>query len=1080
MKMPRQHPVFRTIAYLTLLLFFLSSARRDEGQVAGATLSGVVTDPTTAVVAEAKISIKDMATGVIHDVASDRAGLYTAPNLPAGKYVVTVDAPGFSHQIVKGLVLSVGEQRVLNLALQVGSVGENVEVSTTQSTVELGSTSLSGVLDPTTVRELPLNGRSWTDLAALQPGVVTSTNQSSNVNIRGNRGYGNQLSVSGARPQQNNYRLDGISLNDYSNSSGSVLGGNLGVDSIQEFSVITTNYTAEYGKVTGGVINAITRSGTNTLHGNAYAFQRSDRLDAKNYFDTVRPPFHRFQFGGSAGAPIKKDKTFLFGDYEGVRQAKGVTTISTVPSAKARQGILSTGNVAVDPFVQKYLQFYPLPNRSLNTGGDTGSFAFTGNYIVNEDFVTGRFDHKLSTADSFGATYQFDRSTAQNPDAFNNVLLAYFMQRQLIALEETHNFHSGIVNVARFGFTRNYVNNNQNLLAINPLSADPSLGTNGNPAPGMSIQGNPISAINPSIGSTGSNFYRFNTFQASDDAFFTRGRHFLRFGVNFERDQLNQASHLSAINGAWTFGSLKNFLTNTPATVTAVASGTALPEAGVRQSIVGVYVQDDWKLRPNLTANLGLRYEIATSPVEVNGKIENLVNLTDATPRLGGSYYTNPTLKNFEPRVGIAWDPYGKATTSVRAAFGIYDAEPLIYETQNLNLGYAPFTVSGTATVLPQGSFPTGSTAALTPQASRYVHVQANPPRNYMMAYNANIQQQMSASTALTVAYVGSHGVHNAFRSDEADIILPTAIGDSYVWPKSGGKVLNQNAGSIRYVDWSGGSHYNSLQVGLNHSMSRGFQSQVSFTWGQSIDTGSSIVTGDGTLNAIPGLPFYDARLRRGLSDFNVSRTLVLSEVWQIPDVVKREGVRWIANGWQIGTITTAKDGIPFTPLFSGDPLGMKGTNPFDIPDRIRGGACSTAIIRGRTQGYVNPACFTVPVAPNANFASTYCNAPTGGALPQCINMLGNAGRNSLVGPGMLDVDLSIYKNNSFKRISETFRTQIRVEAFNVINRANFAAPNGSGAAILTATGAPSPTAGLLTGTTTDNREIQIALKVVW
>ena len=328
--------LFCTTAVLLILGIFFSIPA--DAQVAGGTLSGTITDPSDKFVPQAQISIKNVATGITTTVTTNSDGFYIAANLLPGEYEVTVSAKGFASEARKGISLTVGAQQVFNLSLHVGSAAKTVvEVTTEAPAVQLASSEISAVVSANTVRELPLNGRSWTDLAALQPGVSTIQTQPTFAvgADRGNRGFGQQLTISGARPQQNNYRLDGISLNDYANGApGSVLGGNLGVDAIQEFSVLTSNYSAEYGKTSGGVVNAVTRSGTNGFHGSVYEFLRNSKLDARNFFDDPSgvPPFKRNQFGGAIGGPIVRNRTFFFADYEGIRQSKGITALTTVPS----------------------------------------------------------------------------------------------------------------------------------------------------------------------------------------------------------------------------------------------------------------------------------------------------------------------------------------------------------------------------------------------------------------------------------------------------------------------------------------------------------------------------------------------------------------------------------------------------------------------------------------------------------------------------------------------------------------------------------------------------------------------------
>src|SRR6202158_2860998 len=329
--------VSRTLTkYFVCFIALLALGHLDSapvyGQVAGATLSGVVSDPSGRGIPSAKVSITNVTTGVVRTVETDSDGYYTAPNLLPGSYEITTTAKGFSTLVQKGITLSVGATQALNLSMHIGQASDKVEVSTAVPTVELATSTISGNVDATTVRELPLNGRDWTTLATLQAGVDTVPVQQPNQGTapKGNRGYGNQMTISGTRPQQNNYRLDGISINDYSNGApGSVAGLNLGVDAISEFSVLTSNYSAEYGRTSGGVINAITKSGTNQFHGDAFEFLRNSALDARNYFDGAKiPAFRRNQFGGSFGGPIRKDHTFFFGDYEGLRESKGITTLA--------------------------------------------------------------------------------------------------------------------------------------------------------------------------------------------------------------------------------------------------------------------------------------------------------------------------------------------------------------------------------------------------------------------------------------------------------------------------------------------------------------------------------------------------------------------------------------------------------------------------------------------------------------------------------------------------------------------------------------------------------------------------------
>ena len=1076
------NPVVSMFASLAVIVLL---SVQGHAQVAGAMVTGTVTDPSGAVIPNAQISITNTAKGITTNVTTNSAGFYAVSNLIPGPYQVTIRAEGFQTEFRSGLTLTVGEQQVLNAALSLGQTSQTIEISGEAPTVELTSSAISAVVNSTTVRELPLNGRSWTDLATLQPGVNAIQTQVAFTAgaDRGIRGFGDQLTISGARPQQNNYRLDGVSINDFTNGApGSVLGGNLGVDAIQEFSVLTSNYSAEYGRTAGGVVNAVTRSGANGFHGNVYEFLRNSALDARNFFDQATiPPFRRNQFGGSAGGPIRKDRTFIFGDYEGIRQSKGVTFVDTVPSAAARTGNLSTGAVTVDPSAAKYLPFYPLPNGPLLGAGDIGIFRFPAQQVVHENFLTTRVDHKISEKDSLFGTYLYDDTPYQTPDALNDKLTEEHTKRQVLVLEETHTFKPTLVNAVRFGYSREAVADFTSISAINPLAADTSLGA----VPGLTASEVGVGSLTYFNGGTGENgafTEAWNSFQGYDDAFLAHGKHSLKFGVAVERMQLNELQGNSS--GIFRFASLSDFLTNQPARFQGgVLSNTP---RGVRQSLFGAYVQDDWRARPNLTLNFGLRYEMTTVPKEVQGKLSNILNITDSAAHLGNPYFLNSTFRNFDPRVGFAWDPFRNGKTAVRGGFGMFDVLPLPYQSSLVVLLSQPFARGGAISSLPPGSFFAGADALLTPSSSNQTFIEHSPKRDYVMQWNLNVQRELTPNVTAVVGYVGSRGVHQPFRVDDMDIVIPTLTQYGYLFPSpvGSGNKINPSFGDIRGLLYEGDSYYDALQVGIHKRMSWGLQAQGSFTWGKSIDTNSSTVAGDQFSNSISSWwTWFNTKFSRGVSDFNVGRTLVLNVTWDVPRLNSLSGpAGWIINGWELGGIYTATDGVPFTATFGtdGDPLGLNSRDPWDFPNRLTGPGCRTLVNPGNPNNYIKTQCFAVPTAPSGAFYAANCD-PTFGTFPQCFNLRGNSGRNILTGPGTSNLDFSVFKNNYVKRISESFNVQFRAEVFNILNRANFAVPaTVTNTDIFDSTGAPNSAAGLLTSTTTTSREIQFALKLIW
>jgi hypothetical protein len=1106
-----------TVSVLGLSLLTPSYVR---AQVAGATLSGTVTDTSGAVIPGAQVAVKNVGTGISAQVPTNADGFYSVPNLIPGTYELAASASGFATMVQKDITLTVGAQQVLNFSLRVGQATQQVEVTGVASAVELASSAIKGVVGSTTVVELPLNGRSWTDLASLQPGVNALTTQASYTTAvdRGLRGFGAEISISGARPQQNNYRLDGVSLNDYGNGGpGSVIGGNLGVDAIQEFSVLTTNYSAEYGKTAGGVVNAILRSGTNQFHGSAYEFLRNASLDARNFFDYTSPnripPFRRNQFGGSAGGPIQKDRTFIFGDFEAIRQTKGISVLDIVPSAAAHAGNLCSNltppfgapgdctpnTVPVDPSVQKYLPLFPLPNAGLAAGGDgnTGFFSFAGNQVVSENFFTTRIDHKFSEKDSLFGSYMFDRTPFNAPDTMNNVLKNSLTARHLISLEETHIFSPRLVNTVRLGYNRVGANIFLGVSAINPAAGDDSLSAQPGRDAAAVIIGGGLTEMPGGILAPSSSTIGWNSIQAYDDAFLTHGTHALKFGFAFERMQLNRVG-ASLPGGVFTFSSLTDFLTNVPKKFQSGLIET-LTGRGYRQTLLGGYLQDDWRWRSNLTLNLGLRYEMVTVPTEVQDKLANLNNLTDSAQRLGNPLFNNPTLRNFEPRVGFAWDPFKNGKTAVHGGFGVFDSLPLLYQVMLVEGSSAPFFLKGTVKSphLPPGSFFAGAAPLLQPTGVLVPYYDQNPKRNYVMQWNLNVQREITPSLAALVGYVGSRGVHMPYEVDDLDMVIPTLTPAGYLFPNpvGNGNKINPNFGAINGVFYKGDSYYNALAIGLTKRMSHGLQFQASYTWSKSIDTSSATMQGDQFTNGITSLNWWDPRLTRGLSDFNVPRTFVVSATWQLPKAGSLSGpAGWLVNGWQLGGILKLSDGMPYSATWGtgSDPAGIGNSDDYAFPNVLTGPGCKTLVNPGNPDHYVKTQCFAIPTAPSFAFfsapAPAGCDPAFGSTNPSdpnylwCFNLRGNAARNIIPGPGIQTLDFSVFKDSPIRRISETFKVQFRAEFFNILNHPNFGDPNiaNAEADLFDGSGAPIGTVGKLTTTTTTAREIQFALKLIW
>ncbi len=1076
-----------------------------RAQVAGATLSGAVTDASGGAVANATVSIKNVATGIVRDVRTDSSGYYSAPNLLPGGYEVSASAKGFATAVQRGITLSVGSTPVLNFSLRVGEVSDKVEVTTAVPTVELASSTISGNVDATTVRELPLNGRDWTTLATLQAGVETVPVQQPNQGTapKGNRGYGNQMTISGTRPQQNNYRLDGISINDYSNGApGSVAGLNLGVDAVAEFSVLTSNYSAEYGRTSGGVINAITKSGTNAIHGGIFEFLRNSALDARNFFDGATiPPFRRNQFGGFAGGPIKKDKTFVFGSYEGLRQSLTGTAPVVIPSATAQQGKLClaadcstfTQYPIATNGVGKYLNsFWPAPAASdpvcnpttgacaVGGAGDTAIESVQTASTAREDFWTTRVDHHFSDKDSLFGTYLFDDAVTHSPDPLNTWVVGNLSRRQAIILEENHIFGPGLANSLRAGFSRVSAIVNSTISGINPAAKDNTLGiysTHPQLAPQINVGG--IQGSGGGLGSDPTYHYHWNSYQLYDDAFWTHGLHSIKFGFAVERMQDNVLADLQP-TGLFGFGSLQAFFSAQPQASSAQATLPGnLTERGIRETLFGGYIQDDWRIRPHLTVNLGLRYEMTTVPTEVQGKLSNIRTMTSPKIFTGSPYFHNPTLKNFEPRIGVAWDPFGDGKTSVRGAFGFFDVVPLPAAFSLAIDQSAPFYNFFSFSPPACSPFPTCTGDAIntsfingTNPPLQTAFIEFNPKRNYVMIWSLNIQRDLSKNTSLMIGYVGNRGVHMLNREDDINSVLPTQTSQGLVMPANPGAAppcteatlnvvtggscrVNPAFGDVRGIYWSGDSFYDALEATVKEKIGSNFNFQASYTWGKAIDTGSATVIGDPFQTSISSPYFFCKNCRRGLSDFDIRHSFSAHLIYDLPSPKNLGSFGSTAlGGWELGSIITAQSGVPFTPIIAGDVLGLGSADPWAFPNLVPGCNPIASNPKANPNGpiYYNQQCFTLPVP---------------------LNLFGNVRRNSLIGPKLVDVDFSVYKNFPVHRISENSNVQFRAEMFNVLNHANFAPPINNVAVLFS-------TAGLLDRTTTTSRQIQFGLKLNW
>lgn len=1021
----------KKILCLTMLLLVSFAVQAQQNT---AELSGSVSDANGAVLINTKVTVRQPLTGATRVTHTNSVGIYTFTQLPLGVYSVSVSQTGFQTEVREGVELTVGQRARLDFSLKVGAVSSETVVTAGVSQVETQSSALSSVMDKDSIRELPLNGRDIVQLALLKPGVAPSRRSSDSA------GSGVQLTVGGRRPNQISFVLDQTDINDGNNNTpGSVSGVLLGVDTLQEFRVLTNGYSAEYGRSAGGIISAVTRSGTNEWHGSAFEFVRNSAFDAKNFFDPATqkiPHFARNQFGGVASGPIKHDRTFFLASYEGLRQRLGITNQAVVPNAAARNGdIPGLAKITVNPAVPGYLALVPLPN-GRDFGDGTGQYISSGSNLDDEDFVAGRVDHRFSDKTSIFGRYTFNNAKVGVPDNLQLFRSATASRNQYVTAQMTRIFNERLLNNVRFSYNRSTSRTTpESLRSIDSaLSFFP-----GQPLGQISITG--LFSMGPSR--FGPNFNELNLFQVGDDLSWIVGRHSLKLGVD-HREIYLPTSRPQSPYGFYQFTSLANFLRATPSSVELALPGSEVVRRW-RQSMTAAYIQDDFRLSRRLTVNAGLRYERTSLPHEKDGLEANVRNpLTDKTSTVG-DLYKNPSNLNFAPRVGLAWDPFGDGKTSVRASFGVF-FDPLWTDFYaNAANRTPPFYTLGSVRnpVFPNASAVTSSPNFVLGRQDTLVYEPQNP---YSMHTNFSIQREVAKGATLTVAFVRQRGLHEVRLIDQNQAI-PTIQADGRKFFPTTSTVRNPNFSGIRHKTTDGQSSYNGLQTTFEYRRNKYLSFHSSYTWSKAIDDGS-IVTTQGGDNDLPQDP--DSRsAERGLSNFDLRHYFVSYVTTELPHF---GGPEWLTAGWQFNAISSFASGNPFSVVVGFDQARARfqaGTSP-QRPDLVSGK--SNNPILGGPNKYFDTSAFVLPSA----------------------GYYGTLGRNTLIGPGLATIDLAA--NKTFK-LGERLNLQFRTEVFNSLNHPNFSIP--SQRTVFSSTGAVG-SAGLITTTKTSSRQLQFGLKLTF
>ena len=972
-------------------------------------------------------------------------------------------------------------------------------VSEEAPVVNVTTAAVSGIVDERQIKELPLNGRSFDDLITLNPGAINYSALKSPNTATSN---GNTFSVAGRRTSENLFLLNGV---EYMGSSqlavtpGGTSGNLLGIDAVREFNVLTDTYSAEYGKRAGAQVSVVTQSGTNQFHGTVFEFLRNSALDSPGPFDQgVVPSFRRNQFGGAAGGPLKKDRLFLFGNYEGFRQSLNLSSVSVVPDSNARLGILPNACTGVPTPVAKanatmeqYASiFWPQPNGpeltvpASGTGcANTGQIAsgtakafYNPNEHIREDFGTVRADYNLAKNDTLSSAYTVDDGTSLIPLA--DPLFASFtpLRMQVLSLTETHVFSPAILNTATVGFSRASFALGSVLLTSIP--ANLSFVTGAGPG-GIIVGGGATTTANGTITSAGPNNAagvdnHRNLFTYQDDVRISHGIHQISFGVWFQRLQDNEDT-ASRQAGQATFASLTTFLQGTVTNFQVVPQHT---ELGWRSLFGAWYVEDSIRVRHNLTLEAGLRQEITTGWNESQGRAANYVfdsqNVLVTSPVVGNSVYSqNNAIRLFSPRVGLAWDVFGNGKTAVRAGYGIYYS--LIDDLAFLQNSLPPY--NGTATFTGSIFSFTPITPGPPPANTIYAPqgIQANAKTPAVQEYSLTIEQQLSHNTALRVAYVGSFGVHELVSVDPNTVAAQICANASGC-PSGGIATTSFGKGNVpqgaQYIPqgtrpnpslsagffWltEGNSNYSALEVDVTHRISKGLEFRGNYTWSKNLDINSALTIAQGNNQPQMVLDRNDLGRDWGPSALNVTHQASISANYELPfghsqrwlnDVPRVESK--FVSGWQVNGIGTFLSGFPFTPLIGSNRSGDGDTRNPDRPSINP--AFNGSIVTGNPNQWFNPAAFILPTP------GTY----------------GNLGRGILSGPGLADVDMSLFKNTG---ITEKTTLQFRAECFNILNRSNYGPPNTT----VFSSGAVSPSAGLITTTATFPRQIQLGLKLIF
>ena len=1009
------------------------------GAQSDATLEGFVTDPQGRAVDGAEIVVTRVGSGGVREALTGADGRYQVAALEPGAYSVSVAHDGFRPVSAAGIELSSGRVGRYDAELELGAGSATIEVVAELPLVSTNASDWGGLVPEGNLRELPLNGRDLYELSALEPGATLPASARTGLA----QGIGRQISVLGSRPNQNSFQLDGVYVNDAASASPASAAGNLlGLEMVREVHLVTNPYSAEYGRTAGGVFTAVSRSGGQRFHGTAYEYFRNDALDARNYFDSPAagaPPLRRNHFGVLAGGPVVEGKAFFLANYEALRERRARTARPAVPTLEARQGRLPDSEIRVAPEVRPYLDLYPEPS-GRDFGDGTAASLRQLSDRTDETYVSGKIDLSLDAATQWSARYTFDDAASRAPDP---------MDLWVFGLDSSHHFlhtqlkrvhSSNTLSTWRAAFSR--VDNFENSTTSTP----PSLSfVDGMPMGSITVNG--LSNMGGFQARARPRRFILESYQLGASLVRTSGRSTLRLGGGYDRIRFNQRSDLSAV-GSYTFDSLALLLQARPRIAEVMQPGSDTVR-GWRYNQFSGFVQQEFRVGERLDLSLGVRYEAVSTPTEVNGKIAVLRDyVNDPQTTIGGPLWDNPSADNFAPRLSAAWDPVGDSRTVIRAGAGIF------FDL----LGSRELTIAGVRTpplfnrilVFGRPRFPDILRAAEGRNPSKSMDgldYHLNQP--YVARWQVNFEREVARGSMVRAGYSGARGIHLLGQLISANSPIPEVQSDGRLFFPEGSPYLNPAFSRIGLRRSQFNSFYHGLTLSLQSRLGSRFSMRGKYTWSRSIDEASNHTFNDFVASdQVPTV--WNYRANRGLSDFDQEHVFAASFSWSLWDGGD-SALGATLGGWELHSMVQSIAGTPFAPRVGFDRARLRpGFGDVGQRPDLIGGRGARDIVLGDPARYFDATAFGLPAA----------------------GYLGNLGRGTLRGPGMFTWDLAVHKT-LFS--SERQSVELRAEAFNVTNRPNFQVP--SGRALFTRSGGRIGSAGRITSTSTNSRQVQLALR---